>query len=47
MATKQERNVEKLKDRRDYRNTLIERRNNIDVKITRVEAEIKTIKEDK
>ncbi len=42
--TPQERTAEKLKDRRDYRTALIERRNNIDVKISRVEDEIKTLR---
>ncbi len=35
---------ERLKDRRDYRATLIEKRNAIDIKISQVEAEIKTLR---
>ena len=32
--------IEQLKDRQDYRRTLIERRNGIDVKIAEVDAQI-------
>lgn len=35
---------EKMKDRRDYRAALIEKRNGIDVKISRTEAEIRELK---
>lgn len=42
MTTKQ---AEQLKDRRDYRATLIQRRDDIERKIERVEDQIKKIKE--
>jgi hypothetical protein len=35
--------TEALKDRRDYRQTLIERRNALDVKVKTVEAEIRKL----
>lgn len=35
--------AEALKDRRDYRRTLIERRNALDVKVKTVEAEIRKL----
>jgi hypothetical protein len=35
---------EKLKDRRDYRAALIEKRNGIDVKISQTEAQIRDLK---
>lgn len=41
---KAEHAVERLKDRRDYRATLIEKRNTIDVKISKVEQEIRNLK---
>jgi hypothetical protein len=36
--------AERLKDRRDYRAALIERRNQIDIKIDAVEKEIAALK---
>lgn len=38
-----DKNAEALKDRRDYRRTLIERRNALDVKVKNVEAEIRKL----
>lgn len=43
MSTEKERRQEKLKDRRDYRQALIIRRNSIDVKISNVEADIRKL----
>lgn len=37
------RNEEQLKDRRDYRTALIERRNSIDMKIKAVEGQIQKL----
>jgi tetrahydromethanopterin S-methyltransferase subunit G len=37
--------AEKLKDRRDYRNALIQRREDLEAKIKRVEGEIHDLKE--
>jgi hypothetical protein len=37
--------TEQLKDRQDYRNTLIERRNGIDVKIAQTEEQIRKLRE--
>ncbi len=36
--------IEQLKDRQDYRQTLIHRRNGIDVKIAQVDAEIAALR---
>lgn len=43
MDAKEQKKAEQLKDRRDYRQTLIYRRNDIDQKIGRVEDQIKTL----
>lgn len=41
---KNEKRTEQLKDRRDYRNSLINKREEIDRKISRVEEQIKQLK---
>ena len=43
----EEQKAQQLKDRRDYRQTLIQRREDIDTKIAKVEAEIKKLKGEK
>lgn len=42
-ATKEERNEQRLLDRRAYRQTLINRRNELDTKISRVEQDIREL----
>lgn len=43
MATADEKVAEQLKDRRDYRETLIRRRNELEVKIHKVEMQIRLL----
>ena len=44
MKTPEEKRAERLKDRQAYRQTLIQRRNDVDVKIKHVEEQIHKLK---